>query len=161
MGASIVSESNAREVSALLGFVRGVKVRLQPFFWLCNLFKRKEEVRWEVEDSRSRPVTTHPMVSVILKRWVTEVGSTSLSYRGWQSATSRHIDRGGSERTATFFCETTTHESAPRTPTAVRPDCFMALKAYSATTSLSRYRLKRREPYTYRLATTAPQARIW
>ena len=44
MGASIVSESNAREVSALLGFVRGVKVRLQPFFWLCNLFKRKEEV---------------------------------------------------------------------------------------------------------------------
>ena len=50
MGASIVSESNAREVSALLGFVRGVKVRLQPFFWLCNLFKRKEEVLVIKED---------------------------------------------------------------------------------------------------------------
>ena len=50
MGASIVSESNAREVSALLGFVRGVKVRLQPFFWLCNLFKRKEEVKVIKED---------------------------------------------------------------------------------------------------------------
>ena len=50
MGASIVSESNAREVSALLGFVRGVKVRLQPFFWLCNLFKKKEEVKVIKED---------------------------------------------------------------------------------------------------------------
>ena len=50
MGASIVSESNAREVSALLGFVRGVKVRLQPFFWLCNLFKKKEEVLVIKED---------------------------------------------------------------------------------------------------------------
>ena len=50
MGASIVSESNAREVSALLGFVRGVKVRLQPFFWLCNLFKKKEDVLVIKED---------------------------------------------------------------------------------------------------------------
>ena len=43
MGASIVSESNAREVSALLGFVRGVKVRLQPFFFGFVTFSRRKK----------------------------------------------------------------------------------------------------------------------
>ena len=57
------------------------------------------------------PVMTSPMLGVIAYMLVTDSGSYSLS--------------------GTLRCVRTTHESAPRTPTEVRPEVLIALKAYS------------------------------
>lgn len=62
-------------------------------------------------ESATTPVVHIPIALVILNICVTHVGSTSLS--------------------GTFFCVTTTTESAPRTAMDVSPAAFTALKAYS------------------------------
>lgn len=107
------------------------------------------------------PDITHPILSVILKRWVTVEASRSLScsrQRGKTQVLQLHPETSPESSSAhtyniydtlespkgfqyfctdkqiltgTFFCVTTTAQSFPLTATDVRPPWLMALKAYS------------------------------
>lgn len=75
------------------------------------------------------PVITQPTEGDSLKMWDTEEGSMSLSCHIRQ----RHGHALGlhQARTGTFFCEMTTAQSLPRTPSDVMFAAVMALNAYS------------------------------
>lgn len=75
------------------------------------------------------PVMTQPTEGEILKTWVTEEGSISLS------CDCQHLLSGLKlcpALTGTFFCESTTAHDFPRTPTDVMLAAVIALNAYSA-----------------------------
>jgi hypothetical protein len=62
----------------------------------------------------------------------TDAGSMSLSYT-WSTTSLTHAAIAGLVclHTGTFFCEITTAQSLPRTPTEVMFAAVIALKAYS------------------------------
>lgn len=81
------------------------------------------------------PVITHPTEGESLKIWETDCGSINLSC----SSTLAELQTNDKERdeermidfTGTFFCDSTTAQFFPRTPTEVILAAVMALKAYS------------------------------
>jgi hypothetical protein len=71
---------------------------------------------------------TQPTDGDSLKMWDTEVGSMSLSCTYGERAV-RPVATG--LLTGTFFCEMTTAQSLPRTPSDVMFAAVIALNAYS------------------------------
>ena len=82
--------------------------------------------------SAIEPVMTHPTEGESLKIWDTEPGSMSLSCRSaCQSPLSAPPLNATARPTGTFFCDSTTAQFLPLTPTDVIFAAVIALNAYS------------------------------
>jgi hypothetical protein len=77
------------------------------------------------------PVITQPMLAVMLNMWVTEEGSSNLSYMSKRELGTT-TDQKIKASTGIFFCVITAQLSAPLIPIDVKAADLIALKAYSA-----------------------------
>jgi hypothetical protein len=80
------------------------------------------------------PVMTQPTDGESWKMWDTDEGSMSLSYVNRFVNIDLEIEHEGAILTGTFFCDNTTAQSFPLTPTDMMFAAVIALKAYSILT---------------------------
>jgi len=80
------------------------------------------------------PVMTQPTDGESWKIWDTDEGSMSLSFANRYVNIDLEIDYEGVILTGTFFCDNTTAQSFPYTPTNMMFAAVIALKAYSIVT---------------------------